>query len=1079
MALFALRAAIVTLAAIAPLFGQTAQATGRVVDGSGAIVPGVEVTAVKINAGVIRRATTNEQGLYVIPFLSPGEYEIRVERTGFKPIRRQGVRLAVDEASRLDFTLEVGEQSERVVVVGEAPLLATETASLKQVIGGRRILDLPLNGRDFTQLATLVPGATTGSGSGWLPNSNLNVNGSRKSKAMVAVDGISVSNQQFDGASLTPSVDAVQEFSVQSSTFSAEYGQGTSVVNVSLRSGGNELHGSAFHFLRNQALDARNFFNASSVRPALRQNQFGFTLGGPVTMPGVYRGRNRTFFFIDFQESLNRRPITRNLTVPTAAMKQGDFSGRTVYDPLATTANPASPGNYLRQAFPGSLIPASRFSSQATYYLKYFPDPNTASGTYNYSPGRRNDNYRFDIRLDHQISANNALQGGYSMQQGDNYTPGNLPQNGALTESPRSQMASLRDTHTFGPALINELRLGYVRDSTVFTSPDLTERVNHTVLSGIGGFDEQSQSFPGFPHLAISGYTGINGLAFYPLIFRHNKYELIDSITVARGAHFLKVGMNLRRYSTAGENGATSRGSFTFNGGASNNAFADFLLGAPQSGQRSFPRNLGGVRSAPNEHFFLQDDWKATSRLTLNLGLRYELNHPIMRVNNQMVSTDPVLRRMVVTSDSEGRFTGKPIGGQQVSEFLFPMFADIIIPSSQAGLSPALRNLDANNFAPRFGLAWRPGLKDLVVRGGYGIYYGLIQSNRLDSTLSGPPFTADESGNLNSFPLVTKTLANMFAPTSSGLYLTPLSFYQTDPNMRDPYFQQWNVTLQKAFGRVLSLEASYVGNKGTKLESSRPINVPDPGPGAVQNRRAWTRFAGGNYVEDSGGSTYNALQAKAEVREWRGLTLLASYAWAKAIDDGTSDPQGSTVQDPNNLRAEKGPADIDIRHRFVASFVYRLPFGGRGWRRIAADWQVGSIVSLRTGLPMTPTIGADTAGTGRTNMRPDRVGTGVAAVRTLEMDFDLSAFRTPASYTYGSAGRNPIYRRPVRSWDFIASRRFRLHERTQLEFRAEFFNFTNTPAFDAPGLNIQAVNAGRIQSAGEPRDVQLALKLHF
>lgn len=1070
---------VLALAILPPLCGQTAQTTGRVIDPSGAAVPGVRITVTNVGTGVPRTAQTNEQGYYTVPFLNPGRYEMRFEHTGFKPLRREGIQLAVDQVARLDITLEVGDQAEHIVVRAESPLLATESATIKQVVGEKRILDLPLNGRDFTQLATLVPGATTGSSSGWMPNSNLNVNGARNSKLVVAVDGMNVSNQHFDGASVVPSVDAVQEFSVQSNAFAAEYGQGTSVVNVSLKSGTNQFHGSAFHFLRNQIFDARNFFNYTGVKPAVRQNQFGFTLGGPLTLPGIYRGRDRTFFFVDYQDSRARRPVTRNSTVPTAAMKSGNFAGLTINDPSLTREDPAKPGTYLRQPFPGNLIPASRISPQAAYFLKYFPDPNTASGTYNFVPGRSSDSYRFDIRVDHQLAPNSSLQGTYSMQQGNSYTPGSLPYTGAITQTPRSQLATVRSAHTFSPRLINELRLGYVRDQTLHSSPNFTGRVNHTVLSGIGGFDVQSQSFPGFPHLAISGYTALSGLAFYPVSFRDNRYEVIDGLTFVSGNHTVKGGFNFRRYSTAGENGATSRGSFSFTNGATGQAFADYLLGIPYSGQRSFPRNLGGVRRAANDHFYIQDDWKVTPRLTLNLGLRYELNFPVLRVNDQAVSTDPVLRRMVVASDSQGNFTGNPRGGQQVSDLLFASFADIIVPSSSVGLDRSLKHLDRNNFAPRFGFAWRPGVQDLVVRGGYGIYYGLVQTNRSEATLSGPPFTADETGNYNPFPLVTKTLANMFASVSQGLYLTPLGFYQTDPNMRDPYFQQWNLTLQKSLFQRLSLEGAYVASKGTKLENSRPINVPDPGPGTIQDRRLWTRFGTGNYVENSGNSTYHALQTKAEIRDWRGLSLLASYAWAKAIDDISSDPQGATAQDPRNMAAEKGISDMDLRHRFVASAVYPLPFRGKNVMRLFSGWQVGSIVTLQSGLPFTPTINTDQAKTGRSNLRPDRIASGVAAQRTLEKDFDTAAFRLPALYTYGNSSRNPLYRRGTRNWDVIASRTFRLNERVQLQFRAEFFNFTNTPAFGAPVVNIQAANAGAILSAGEPRDIQFALKLAF
>jgi len=462
----------------------------------------------------------------------------------------------------------------------------------------------------------------------------------------------------------------------------------------------------------------------------------------------------------------------------------------------------------------------------------------------------------------------------------------------------------------------------------------------------------------------------------------------------------------------------------------------------------------------------------------LNVGLRYELNHPPTVLNNQMASTDPVLKRIVVASDSAGKIT---VSGQQIGPFLLPLFADAVIPSSQVGLGPSLRELDKNNFAPRFGLAWRLH-NDFVLRIGYGVFYGFIQGNRSESTgIVNPPFLADELSNFNNAPTPTKTLANMFSPISQGLNLVPLNFFQIETNMRDPYFQQWNVALQKVVARVISLEGAFVGSKGSKIEFSRPVNVPVPGPGTIQNRRLWTRFASGTYVENGGYSNYNALQGKLEIRNWRGLSLLSSYAFAKSIDNLSGDNQGFSSQDPNNNNAEKGVSDYDVKHRFVNSLNYALPFG-RGNSSVAAKvvrgWELGSIVTMQSGLPFTPAIGTDPANTG-TSLRPDRFGAGTVTDRTLCRDCGSSAFKVPAAFTFGNSGRNILYGRGFRNWDFIAVRNFRIKEAVVLQFRSEFFNFTNTPAFGQPTANIQSPTVGQILSAGEPRDIQLALKLMF
>ena len=1065
-----------TLAASFSLFAQSAQITGLVTDPTGTAIPGASVAVTNVDTSIRNDVVTNDQGYYTVLFLNPGRYQIRVQKQGFKALERPAIELNVAQIARVDLSLQLGELAESITVAAEAPLLATESGTVGQVIGNKKILDLPLNGRDFTQLATLVPGAISRGTNASLDAPSMSVNGARSGRTVFMIDGGSVSSQYFDVASITPSIDAIQEFSVQSSSFSAENGQGMAVIAVALKSGTNQIHGSAFEFLRNQVLDARNFFNSSSTRPPVKQNQFGFTLGGPVLIPKLYKGRDRTFFFGDYEGTRIRRASQFNTLVPTDAMRGGDFSGRPVIsDPATTRLDPSRPGGFDRAPFPGNRIPSDRFSPQSAYYLPFYPQANTPSGTFAFAPGRINDTDKFDIRIDHRFSSADNLSSSYSLNETGTYSPGSFEANGGVTLSVRKQRLSLSETHYFTPATINEFRIGYVR--THFFNAPQGLGTNHTVKSGIGGFVEQSSDFPGFPGLGITGYLGFNPNAFSPIKFRDNKYEILDSVTWIRGAHALKFGAHFRRYDTATTNAARSRGDFTFSGTYSGNAWADFLLGLPFQGRRTFPRNLFGIKYLWNEHFFFQDDWKLSPRLTLNLGIRYELNHQLRTLNNQNASTDPVLKQIVVASDSSGKIT---VDGQQVGRFLLPLFQDVIIPSSQVGLDGSLRRLDKNNFAPRLGLAWRPTGSDLVLRLGYGFFYGLIQGNRAESTgIVNAPFLADELNNFNTTPIPTTTLANMFSPISQGLNLVPLSFFQLEPNTRDPYFQQWNVTVQKVIAGVLSVEGAWVGAKGTRIEFSRPVNVPSPGPGNIQARRLWTRFASGSYVENSAYSTYNAFQTKVEMRSWKGLSWLSSYAFAKSIDNLSGDVQGFASQDPNNNNGEKGPSDYDVKHRYVLSGNYALPFA-KSRRSLVAqlfkNWEIGSILTLQSGFPFSPSIATDVANTG-TSLRPDRVGSGTVDSRTLQRDFDPTAFRVPQSFTFGNSGRNILYRRGFKNLDFITVRNFPIREEFRAQFRAEFFNLTNTPAFGGPVANIQAANAGQILSAGEPRDIQLAIKL--
>jgi hypothetical protein len=804
------------------------------------------------------------------------------------------------------------------------------------------------------------------------------------------------------------------------------------------------------------------------VRPAVKLNQFGFTLGGPVVIPHLYSGKDKTFIFGDYEGTRGRTAVTNNNLVPTIAQQHGDFSSLAtpISDPLTTPKTP----------FPGNVIPADRLSPQAAFFLPFYPAPNTPGNLFNYVANSRNTVDKFDTRVDHYFSRDDMLTGTYSFNQVLNYAPGAFPANGAVLQSVRRQAAALNETHSFSPSTLNELRINYVRTRESNAAQGLG--TNYTVESGIGGFAEQSGAFPGFPGLSISGYLGFNENAFVPIVFRDNTREISDSVTWLRGAHAFKAGGLFRYYDTATVNAAHSRGNFIFNNTYTGNSFADFLLGVPFQAQRTFPRNEFGIAPMRNEHVFFQDDWKVTRSLTLNLGIRYEVNNPPTVLHNQMASTDPVLQQIVVGSTSDGKIN---YNGQQIGQFLYPLFAQYIVPSNKVGLGPTLRYTDWNNFAPRAGLAWRAG-NDFVVRMGYGIFYGLIQGNRSESTgIVNPPFLADELSNFNTTPVPTKTLANIFSPVQQGLNLVPLSFFQIDPHMADPYIQEWNFTLQKAVNGVLSLEAGWVGVKGTKIEFSRPINVPDPGPGVIQNRRLWPVFASGTYVEDSGYSTYNSLQVKAQIRNWRGLSFLSSYAYAKSLDNLSSDVQGFSSQDPRNNNAEKGPSDYDQRHRWVSSLNYILPLAqGRHdiLGRVAHGWQVGSIVTWQTSNPFTPSISTDPANTGNSK-RPNRLAAGTLPNPSINLWFDPTAFAVPAAFTYGNSARNILYGPRHFNWDAVAMRIFPIKERLRLQFRGEFFNFTNTASFNNPVTNIQAANVGHITSAGAPRDIQLALKLLF
>ena len=1042
------------------VFGQWAQITGQISDPTGAGVPGATATARHVATGVAKSSTASESGYFTIMFLNPGTYEVTVQSAGFRTVTRTEVALEIGQIARLDFPLEIGEVQQSIEIVSAvAPLLQTEAANIAQLISQQSLEELPLNGRNFTSLATLVPGVASGGTSDYGDSSAVRANGMRVSSTAFDIDGASVMNQTFSGTSMSPPPDALMEFKVQTNNMSAEYGQAGAVISAQIRSGTNQVHGGAYEFLRNDALDARNFF--AQRKAPLRQNQFGGYLGGPII-------KDRSFLFGSYQGTRVSNALTRNPVVPNEAVRSGNFSGvATIRDPLSGLP------------FADSRIPLERISPQSTYFLQFYPAANTDRGTHTFNAAASSATEQGDLRFDHHFSESDQVYLSYGVLDRNYQTPGGLPTNGGVDADVFVQRAGLGHIHTFTPTLMNELRLGLSRTRTGQTQQDLG--IDHVGLAGIGGLAETSAEYPGFPNLSIAGYQGINGNFYVPVRFREQTLEFRDTVSWIRNNHSIRAGFYFRKVAIDAYNAGFSRGDFNFNGQYSGVGFADFLMGVPYRGRRTFPRNLLGG-SQVSQSFFIQDDWKVTSNLTLNFGLRYDLNLPSQYLHDQAATIDFANRRIIASSDSSGNIN---MDSQQVTRIAYPLFADIIVPSSQVGVNSALRKSDLNNFAPRFGAALRLP-QDTVLRMGYGIFYPLEEGNQLFSTtIANTPFIVDELATFNTTPVPTMDLTNLYQPYTPGaITIGPLFFFDMDINRRDLYMQQWNVALQKTLGGVVTVEAAYVGNKGNNLSFSAPINIPEPGAGSVQERREWTRFSEGVWFSNRGNSIYHALQAKAEVRNLRGLSALLSYTLGKSISDQSGDFQGSTVQDPSNWQAERARDTWDRRQMFVLSSTYALPFlkEQRGLLgQIAGGWNLSNIITLYSGVPFTPTNPLNTANTGRPQ-RPNRIGDGYLEDRSIAKWFDVSAFAIPDAYTYGNSGRNILDGPGRRLWDIGVYKNFSLHavrESMRLQFRAEAFNFTNTPAFGNPVANIQAGNAGQILSAGEPRRVQLALKLMF
>lgn len=1045
---------------------QFGQITGLVTDASGAVVPAATVTVTNMQTGVKNTSVTNDGGNYILISLNPGLYIVSVSKTGFESVTRSGIRLDVAQIARVDFTLSLGQVNQTVEVKAGTAMLQTEQSTLGDVVPQSGVVNLPLNGRNYLELATLVPGVVNEGLSQFfftLPTSDLSINGSRDSAADYMIDGADVMEQFTSGSSFTPPPDAIQEFKVETSNMDTKYGNGAGVINVVLKSGTNQFHGDAYDFMRNTSLDARNFF--APATPPLIQNQYGATLGGPIK-------KNKTFFFASYQGTRILNGETFDSIVPSAAERAGDFSALL---PSTQLENPNTGAPLTNNQLPS-------ISSSANYLQNLFiPLPNNPQGTYVQSPEETDNADQYDIRFDQQIRPSDSIAGTYELANWDLYNPGHFPNNGATFGPTRTQFANLSWTHSFGAASVNLAHVGYSREAANETGQGIG--TNYTVNAGIGGFGLTSLAYPGPPNLTIEGYTGVDGYDFVPLPQTYNQFLFGDVLTLVKGKHTLEVGGGARWYAGFNLNGAHSRGDFTMTGVYTGNAYADFLMGLPFQGGRGFPRNWFGLYEQDQDLYF-QDTWKATPKLTLIGGLRYDLIHPNTSLHYWYASTNLARNYVVVASNRNGQIDTNT---QQVEQFLLPLVKSMIIPSSEVGLSDSLIHTQLDAFAPRLGLAYQLG-HGFVVRSAYGIFHPLEQANQMFSSGGvNPPFLADQLEQFNTTPVPAYTFANLFPALTPGSItlseLGQLDNFTIDPWQRDPYVQEWNFSVQKLVGSILSLQASYVGDKGTKLTFSTPTNVPSPGPGLIADRRENTLFSQGDLISTGGLSNYQALQMTAETRSWHGLYFLGAYTWGKAMDDQSGDYQGSPVQNPDDLAAEYGISAFNVASNFKLSTTYNLPFlkNRHGLLGLAGGWSINSIISLQSGLPFTPVPATDPANTG-TDMRADRIGRGTLANPTIREWFDVADFPTPALYSYGDSARDVLTGPSDRQWDFSLFKNFNLaalREGMGVQFRAEFFNFTNAVNFGLPNATVGTPTAGEITSAGAPREVQFALKFVF
>lgn len=1015
--------------------------TGQVSDSDGKGITGAKVTLVSTGTGKSRSVTSGAAGDFALTQIQPGLYRLETERQGFRKTV-QDIDLLVNQEVRIDIALAPGQINEEVTVVAARGLLKTETSSLGSVIENHQIRGLPLDGRNFYDLTLLMPGtapAAQGSAGSVRGDLALNINGAREDSNNVVLDGVYNGDPKLNTYGTMPSVDAIQEFEVLTSTYDASFGRnGGGQVNVVLKSGTNRIHGTAYEFFRNAVLDARNYFApANEPDPKYQRNQFGGSLGGPLR-------KDRTFLFADYEGRRVREGITRVTNVPTLLERVGDFSASPfpLFDP------------FTQRPFPGNRIPANRLHPSGLAIAALYPAPNRSVPGENFvsSPTLRDRNDQFDARLDHALSASSDLMFRYSFGDRTLFDPFSGPAfslvPGFGTNIPRrSQNVMLGETHVFTPRLLNEVRLGFNRVALGSYHENAGNSINKRV-----GLPELSSrtSDHGLSFITVPGYSPLGDEYNNPQHSVTNTFQVLDHATYSSGQHLIRFGFDFRALQQNAYRNVQSRGFIRFLG-LTGNALSELLQGLPTVSGGARLDNPQHLRTK-SYNFFAQDTWRMRPDLTLSAGVRYEYNSPGVDVDDRANLYDPRTRQLV------------PVG--------------------RNGFPRSGYDADYNNFAPRLGIAWTPGRRGTVIRAGYGMYYDQSALAPSEGLYFSPPyFDLRLYYALQTLPLF---LHDPFP--ANYPFPIPNSATAFQRNLRTGYMQHWNFNIQQELGGGRVVEAAYVGSKGTHLWSGRDINQSGASP-IQPNPRPNFLFADINQLESRGNSNYHSLQLRVQQRLRRGLSLLGAYTWSKSIDDASGffpsagDP--SYPQDSNNVRLERARSGFDLAHRLSVAYSYDLPIART--HKYLGGWQTFGILTLQSGRPFTVALqtefdnsntGIGTLGFG-SNDRPNLVGDPRLDNPTPQRWFNTNVFAIPSYGSFGNAGRNILEGPGLAALNASVLKDTRISETTTLQFRVEAFNLFNRTNFNLPDLFVGTPTFGRILSAQNPRHVQLGLKLLF
>jgi Carboxypeptidase regulatory-like domain/TonB dependent receptor len=1024
---------------------------GTIYDPNQAVIPGTTVSVTSLATGEVRTTTSGHTGDYAISSLAAGVYQVDVEGSSFQK-HSEKIEILVNQEQRLNITLSPSGPDVQLIDSTYNAQLKKDSASLGAVIENRQITGLPLDGRNFYELSLLVPGAVPpaqGSAGSARGDFAFSVNGAREDANNFLLDGVYNVDPKLNTFGVRPSVDAIREFEMLTSTYDASFGRNPGAqVNVILNSGSNDFHGSAFEFHRNAALDARNVFApASEPKPKYIRNQFGGALGGPIKS-------DRTFFFADYEGTRSREGITRLTNVPTAQERAGNFSQSVFGIPT----NPLT-----GMPFDNGVIPDFFINPVGRAIASIYPLPNRNDPLQNFvsSPTLRDDNDSFDVRVDHKLTDRADLTFRYSFGDRDLFEPFtgstfSLVPGFGDTVKRRSQNGMGALTLVLTPNLVNESRVAFSRVAAAVTQE--ASVLNSDV--GLPSISPRERDL-GLSFITITGFSPLGDEGNNPQNSVTNVYQFLNNSSYVHGNHLFKFGADLRFSQQNAFRDVESRGRLQFSPffQLTGNALGDLLLGFPLLTSVARVDNPQQIRTE-SYNFFVNDSYRVTPRLTLNAGLRYEYNSP------------PV--------DAEDRAN------------IFDVASRSLVPVGTNGVPRSGFEADKNNFAPRIGFAWTVG-EQTVLRGGYGIYYDQSPLAPAEALYFNSPFF--DNNIFFSLPGLPLTLDNPF-PSFFPLPL-PDSALAIQRDLRTGYMQHWNFNIERQLGSRTVLEVAYVGSKGTKLLTARDINQPQPSvlpPGLPFVPRPDPRFDDIDLLESRANSNYNALQARFQQRLTRGFAALASYTWSKSIDDASN--FFSSAGDPNfpqnsyNAAAERGRSNFDVSHRLSLSYSYTLPFKKPGDGLISSlvnGWETFGIVTLQSGRPFTVALLSeiDNSGTGRSilgfgnNDRPNVVGNPELSNPTTAQWFNTAAFAFPAPGTFGNTGRNILEGPGFQNVNMSLLKNTRFNERVNLQFRAEAFNLFNHPNFNLPDNFLGSPTFGRISSARDPRHIQFGLKLLF